>query len=158
VIELLQASLNGYGPNTLDKAQAARWKKAYDAGDEEAFCRLFGPQALQENLEEFLGYFMIRKVFASQELLRSAGTVAKKLANHCHQHGFAGEDERAVAVERGAQASRDLPRAEQLATALFDLSRATPSFDPDELTSARTDQGHRRHRAHDPHRDLEHDH
>ena len=134
VIELLQDSLNGYGPNTLDKVEAARKKKAYDAGDEEAFCRLFGPEELLENLDEFLGYFMIRKVFASQELLRSAGTVAKKLANWCHQHGYVGDDERAVAVERGADASRDLPRAEQLATLLFDLSRATPSFDPDELT------------------------
>lgn len=135
VIELLRDSLNGYGPNSLDKADLARWKKTYDAGDEEAFCRLFGPEELLGNLDEFLGYFMVRKVIAGQELLRSAGTVAKKLANWCHQNGYASDAERALAAERGGKAARDLPRAEQLATLLFDLSRATPSFDPDELAT-----------------------
>ena len=133
VIELLQDSLNGYGPNSLGAAQSARWKKAYDAGDEEAFCRLFGPEELLANLDEFLGYFMVRKVFASQELLRSAGTVAKKLANWCYEHGYVSGEERDLAVERGADGSQDLPRAERLATLLFELSRTTPSLDPDEL-------------------------
>lgn len=135
VIELLRDSLNGYGHDSLGTADLKRWKKAYDAGDEEAFCRLFGPEELLANLDEFLGYFMVRKVFAGQELLRSAGTVAKKLADWCHEHGYASEDERTVAVARGAKAARDLPRAEQLATLLFELSRDTPSFDPAELAS-----------------------
>ena len=44
-----------------------------------------------ENLGEFLGYFMVRKVVAGQELLRAAGTVTKKLARWLHDQGFIDE-------------------------------------------------------------------
>jgi len=80
VVELLRHSLNGYGPNALGQAEHRRWEKAFDSGDEEAFCHLFGPERIVGHLSEFLGYFMVRKVIAGQELLRSAGTVTKRLA------------------------------------------------------------------------------
>jgi hypothetical protein len=50
-----------------------------------------------------------------------------------YEHGDVGEDEAKDAVERGAEAARDLPRAERLATLLYEQSRATPHFDPDAL-------------------------
>lgn len=134
VVDLLRHSLNGYGPNTLDKTDHKRWEKAF-AHDEEAFCHLFGPEHILGHLSEFLGYFMVRKVWASQELLRSAGTVTKRLARWLYEHGYVSDDERELAVEQGNQAARDLPRAERLANLLYDQSRATPSFDPDDLGS-----------------------
>jgi hypothetical protein len=80
-----------------------------------------------------LGYFMVRKVWASQELLRSAGTVTKKLATWLFEHGYVSADEREHAVEQGGRAARKLPRAERLANLLYDQSRSTPSFDADAL-------------------------
>lgn len=133
VVELLRDSLNGYGPNTLDKADEKRWRKAYDGGDEEAFCHLFGPERIVDHYGEFLGYFMVRKVWASQELLRSAGTVTKKLAAWLHEHGYVSADEREDAVEQGSRAARNLPRAERLANLLYNQSRSTPPFDADAL-------------------------
>ncbi len=133
VVDLLRHSLNGYGPNGLQKADHQRWQKTFDAGDEEAFCHLFGPERIVDHFGEFLGYFMVRKVWASQGLLRSAGTVTKKLAGWLHEHGYVSADEREDAVEQGAQASRGLPRAERLANLLYEQSRSTPSFDPDTL-------------------------
>jgi hypothetical protein len=133
VVELLRDSLNGYGPNTLDKADEKRWRKAYDAGDEEAFCHLFGPERIVDHYGEFLGYFMVRKVWASQELLRSAGTVTKKLAAWLFEHGYVSADEHEDAVEQGGRAARNLPRGEHLANLLSDQSRSTPSFDADAL-------------------------
>ena len=133
MVELLCDSLNGYGPNTLDKADEKRWRKAYDAGDEEAFCHLFGPERIIDHFGEFLGYFMVRKVWASQELLRSAGTVTKKLAGWLHEHGYVSADEREDAVEQGNRAARNLPRAERLANLLYDQSRSTPPFDAEAL-------------------------
>lgn len=85
VVELLRHSLNGYGPNALDQAEHRRWEKVFDSGDEEAFCHLFGPERILGHLSEFLGYFMVRKVIAGQELLRSAGTVTKRLAEWLYQ-------------------------------------------------------------------------
>jgi hypothetical protein len=91
VVELLSDCLNGYAYQSLDEVDRTRWEAAYDAGDEEAFCRLFGPYQIVGNLSEFLGYFMVRKVIAGQELLRAAGTVTKKLASWLHDQGFIDE-------------------------------------------------------------------
>lgn len=133
VVELLCDSLNGYGPNTLDKADEKRWRKAYDAGDEEAFCHLFGPARIIDHFGEFLDYFMVRKVWASQELLRSAGTVTKKLAGWLFEHGYVSAEEREDAVEQGSRAAKDLPRAERLANLLYEQSRSTAPFDANAL-------------------------
>ena len=86
-----------------------------------------------EHFGEFLGYFMVRKVLASQELLRSAGTVTKKLAGWLFEHGYVSSDEREDGVEQGSRAARNLPRAERLANLLYEQSRSTPPFDPDAL-------------------------
>jgi hypothetical protein len=119
VVDLLRHCLNGYGPNMLDEPDRKRWEKAFE-DDEEAFCRLFGPEHILSEADEFLGYFMVRKVMAGQDLLRSAGTVIRKLASWLHEHGHVGEDARDLAVDRGAKASRDLPRAERLASLLYE--------------------------------------
>lgn len=129
VVELLCDSLNGYAYESLDKADRKRFDEAYRAGDEEAFCHLFGPEYILENLGEFLGYFMVRKVIAGQELLRSAGTVTKKLATWLYEQGYVGDDEREMAVERAADAAHDLPRAERLASLLYDQRRAMSDVD-----------------------------
>jgi len=136
VVELLRHSLNGYAPNTLDKGEHKRWTRAFEAGDDDAFCHLFGPEHILGNVSEFLGYFMIHKVMANQELLRSAGTVTKKLATWLYEQHYVSDEERGIAVERGTDAARDLPRAERLATLLYDQSRHTPSFDPEDHGAA----------------------
>lgn len=132
VVELLRHSLNGYAPNTLDEGEHKRWRRAFEAGDEDAFCHLFGPEHILGNVSEFLGYFMIHKVMAGQELLRSAGTVTKKLATWLYERHYVSGEERGIAVERGTDAARDLPRAERLAALLYDQSRHTPAFDPED--------------------------
>jgi hypothetical protein len=124
VIELLRHSLNGYAYTSLDNDDTKRFEEASRAGDEEAFCHLFGPEHILGHLGEFLGYFMVRKVMGGQELLRSAGTVTKKLAGWLYAQGYVSDDEREGAVERGTEASRDLPRAERLASLLYDQSRS----------------------------------
>jgi hypothetical protein len=133
VVSLLRSSLNGYAYQSLDGLEEKRWRKAFDAGDEEAFTRLFGPEKIVENLGEFLGYFMVRKVVAGRELLRAAGTVTKNLASWLHEQGYISEDERADAVERGGDAARELPRADRLGELLHDEMVKTPPFDPDDI-------------------------
>ncbi len=136
VVELLRYSLNGYAPNTLDKRGHQRWERAFEAGDEDAFCHLFGPERIPGHFSEFLGYFMIHKVMAGQELLRSAGTVTKKLATWLYEQHYVSDQERGIAVAQGTEAARDLPWAERLASLLYDQSRRTPSCGPDNLGAA----------------------
>jgi len=130
VISLFRDCMNGYGPNALGGGDYARWKKAFDGGDFEAYCHLLGPGYILGNVDEFLGYFMIRKVMAGQELLRAAGTVTKKLAAWLCENGYAGEDARDRAAEAGTAAARDLPRAEELAALLYRQSRAARFLGP----------------------------
>lgn len=125
IVGLLRSCLNGYGHQSLSGAEADRWRAAFDAGDEEAFTRLCDPQQIVENYGEFLGYFMIRKVAASQQELKAAATVTKKLARWLAQHDYIEKEAADDAHERAADAGRDLPRADKLGEHLFRLTRQT---------------------------------
>ena len=123
IVELLRDCLNHYGYQSLDAREQARLQAAY-ADDDQAFVRLFGADQILDNLGEFLGYFMVRKVMAGEELLRAAGTVTKRLAKWLGAHGHIGAGSEAIAVERAADAGRDLPNAERLASVLCDHAAA----------------------------------
>jgi hypothetical protein len=124
VIDLLQHSLNRYAANSLDKGKYALWEQHFDAegAHHGEFCDIFGPEHILPNVGEFLNYFMIRKVMAGQDLMRASGTVTKKLAKWLAAKGYATADEAGDAVERGAAAARDLPRAEKLAALLYQFT------------------------------------
>ena len=106
VVELLSHCLNGYAYQDLNEVDRKRWEKAFDAGDEDAFCRIFGAGHIVENLGEFLGYFMVRKVIAGQELIAAAGTVTKKLARWLHDQDLRPARPRLRAVDHRAQDDR----------------------------------------------------
>lgn len=125
IVDLLRIYLNTYGHQSLTGTTADGWRAAFDAGDEDAFTRLCGPQQIVENYGEFLGYFMIRKVIASQDELKAAATVTKKLARWLDQHGYLAGDVADDAYQRAAEAGRDLPRADQLGEHLFRLAQRT---------------------------------
>ena len=120
VVELLQHSLNNYAYVGLSGGDAKRFDDRYNAtGDaHREFCDLFGPEHILPNVDEFLNYFMVRKVMAGQSLLRAAGTVTKKLATWLAEQGYADAQAVAVAEQQGAAATRDLPKAAALATRL----------------------------------------
>lgn len=130
VIRLLRSSLDNYGPNSLDTGERRRWEAAFEE-DDEAFCHLFGPEKIPEHLGEFLGYFMIRKVFASQELLKASGTVTKKLVRWLQTRGYIDEEAAGDAVERAHDARRELPIADRLGDLLHDAATAAPPLDPE---------------------------
>ena len=120
VVELLQHHLNGYAYLSLEEFDAKRFERLQRAtGDaQREFCQIFGPEHILPNVGEFLGYFMVRKVVASRALLRAAGTVTKRLAAWLAEQGYADAEDVEVATERGAQAARELPKADALASRL----------------------------------------
>ncbi|MGH2742188.1 MAG: hypothetical protein ACRDN8_06825 [Thermoleophilaceae bacterium] len=131
VVELLRHSLNGYGHSSLDRDERRRFEAAYEAGDEQAFCHLFGPEKIPEHLGEFLGYFMVRKVMAGQELLRASGTVTRKLVQWLEANGHVDAVEARQAEEHASNASRDLPLADRLGEILHDVAASAPHLDLD---------------------------
>jgi hypothetical protein len=133
VVDLLCSSLNNYAHDGLSRSERRLFMEAYDAGDEQAFCHLFGPEKIPEHLGSFLGYFMVRKVFAGRELLRAAGTVTRRLVEWLERNEFVDADVAAVAVERAKRAARELPRADRLGELLVDLSEVDPPDGLEEL-------------------------
>lgn len=133
VIRLLRHCLERYGYESLEGADRTRFEKAFATGDEEAFCRGFGPEHILGHLGVFLYYFMVHKVTANKMLLRRAGRVAGALATFLYENGSVSEAERADAVDQAARATQVLPRAEALADLLYKKSSEIPDFDPAEL-------------------------
>jgi hypothetical protein len=123
-LELLRHGLDGYGYQNLSRADRDRWSAAFDDGDEAAFCGMFGARELARYLDEFLGYFLIRKVsMPEEEVVQTIEDV----------RGFvewlADERELAPVAARKAlggiaAASVDLLSAERLGRLLDEIARA----------------------------------
>lgn len=109
----------------MSEDEDERWQAAFDAGDEDAFAALFGPEEIVGIYGEFLGYFMIRKVAASQDELKAAATVTKKLARWLERHDYVDNVAAGDAHERATEAGHDLPRVEKLGDHLYRLAQRT---------------------------------
>ncbi len=133
IVDLLQLSLNRYAYSSLSEPERRRFEAAYEAGDEQAFCHLFGPEKIPEHLGSFLGYFMVRKVIAGRELLRAAGPVTKRLVRWLKREWCIEPEVAAEAIERAARAGRELPRADKLGERLYELADAAPPAGLEEL-------------------------
>ncbi len=131
VIQLLRDCMNGNGHTSLSEFERKRFEKAYDAGDDEAFCHLFGPELIPEQIGQFFDWFVIRKVMAGQELLKACGTVTKKLGRWLETNSYVDAAAAADMRDRGADAGDELPRAAKLSVLLFEETRRVPHFDPD---------------------------
>lgn len=123
VIELFRHFLNAYGHQELDSsAEIALYEKLYLRKKLE-FCSIFGPDKVLSGLPTFLNYFMIRKVMASEALLRAAGTVSKKIIRWLLENDYIGEEQAADAILLATEASKELPAAERLARLLYDYTQ-----------------------------------
>ncbi|MDY0038839.1 MAG: hypothetical protein RBS57_00890 [Desulforhabdus sp.] len=123
VIDLLRHCLNGYGYHELDNSSdVALYEKLYFHKNLE-FCVIFGPGKILPSLSNFLNYFMIRKVMASEALLQAAGTVTKKLLKWLEDRGYIDREQAVKGSRIAAEAARELPAAERLARLLYDYAQ-----------------------------------
>jgi hypothetical protein len=82
------------------------------------YCGTYGADDITSGFSEFLGYFMPHKVIASNETMKAAGTVVKKLARWLVAQGHAEDDE--AVLGRVRETARDLPASQKLLDALND--------------------------------------
>lgn len=120
VVELLQHFLDSEGYLSLGKADEKRFWRLYNAkGDEHReFCEIFGPEHILPHIGGFLDWFIPRKVVAGKDFLRTAGTVTKRLGAWLAAKGHAEAEDAEEAMEDGARAARNLPKAAELASLL----------------------------------------
>jgi hypothetical protein len=148
IVGLLEHCLNNYAYNSLDKAEEEIFDRLYNAkgAEHREFCEVFGPEHILPNVGEFLDYFMIRKVMASKETLRAAGTVTKKLAKWLAEEDYVETEDAEMAAERGGDAARELPEAAELAADLADFAEGQEGEDEGDVieghfTLTRVDPG-----------------
>lgn len=123
VIDLLRHCLNGYGYHELDNSSdIALYEKLYFQKNRE-FCVIFGPDKILPSLSNFLNYFMIRKVMASETLLQATGTVTKKLIKWLEEGGYIDKEYAARGFRIATEAARELPAAERLARLLYEFAQ-----------------------------------
>jgi hypothetical protein len=149
-LELLWMHLNGYGHSELSPAELRRFERAFEGGDQEAFCHLFGPEKMLEQIPHFLYWFMLRKVFARESDLLAAATTSRKLVRWLVERGYARGEAADRALEAATSARADLPAADRLARVLHDHTGGMFGPEPPEpgarivedyLTIERTEPG-----------------
>jgi hypothetical protein len=134
VIDLLRHCLNGYGHHELVRSsELTLFEKLYFQKNLE-FCAIFGPDKIVSSLHNFLNYFMIRKVVASEALLQASGTVTRKLVRWLEEGEYISKEAASEGDRIAYEAAKELPAAERLARLLYGFAqRYAPRHWTDEL-------------------------
>jgi hypothetical protein len=150
IIDLFTRSLNGYAYESLSPLDRKRWERAFNSGDEDAYCKLFGADKIPGEVGAFVGNFMIRKVAAPSTVVASTGPVITDLLDWLVEQGLVKPEDVADAKERADAAGSDLPQAEKLAGLLYELAErstvnvhelADEDYVEDHLTISRVESG-----------------
>lgn len=150
IIDFFRRSLNGYAYESLSQFDRERWDRAFNAGDEDAYCKLFGADKIPAEVGGFVGYFMTRKVAAPRAIIAATGRVISDLLDWLVEQGYLRPADVVEARERAQAVGSDLPRAEKLAGLLYDLAErsdvdaqtlADEDYVEDFLTISRVEPG-----------------
>jgi hypothetical protein len=125
IVQLLEHCLDSYGYGFLSEAESQLYDRLYEYKKLD-FCSIFGPEKIVMALPTFLGDFMIRKVAASESLLRYSGTVTKRLMKWLGDNGFISKAKAKKAMSYASEASKALPAAERLARMLYEYAHTHP--------------------------------
>lgn len=121
IVGLFQSCMDGYGHQWLSDEEAKLFQREYNRNEEQgSFCNLFGPERILENLDDFLGWFLIRKTMASKSTLEATPTVLRKLVDWLVERDFVSRDAADGASELLDQAG-SLAKAEAFSSQLYEL-------------------------------------
>ncbi|WP_436777184.1 hypothetical protein [Yinghuangia sp. YIM S09857] len=90
VVDMLAAYLNRYAFATLNVADRKEWDDAYESGDAEAFCNLFGVRKLVAGIKPFHGEHLTTRLHAPEMVQEHALTVTTELADWLSSQGHRG--------------------------------------------------------------------
>jgi hypothetical protein len=112
IIHLFRSYLESYWPGHDQKEYQAITKA------KGTYCETFGAEDMTAGFSGFLDYFMPHKVIGSDDTMKAAGTVIKKLAKWLAEKGYADDDD--TLTEEVRAAARDLPATQKLLNRLGD--------------------------------------
>lgn len=151
VVALLRNHLNDYAYQGLSNTDRILFERhSSKEGDQHrSFCQIFGPEKIIYELDQFLGYSIIRKSMVSETLKRAAGTVAKRLSKWLGEQDYIDDELAQAGIEKSAGTVQNIPRAEKAADKLYeclykgDLDHVHEDdfLDFDQYTIVRTEPG-----------------
>jgi hypothetical protein len=129
-LSLLRAGLEGYGYQYLTATERPRWHPD-DGEDGRTFCELFGARVLAKYIDEFLGYFMIRKVGCHADQVAEIIEDVRGFVAWLAETGELPPVAARKALGRLARGSDEVPAAERLSELLYGIAtRNKDSYRP----------------------------
>lgn len=126
--ELFMDCMNGYAHQSLSRDEEELFDQYYnlEGKDHKEFCQLFGPDKITENVGEFVGYFLIRKVMMPGDQMAEAATVVAELCKWLVEQNIVSTTDARDAIEKAERAAQQLPRAEDANRIIWELSQKCP--------------------------------
>lgn len=127
-IELFMHCMNGYGHQSLSKEENKIFDHYYDleGNEHREFCQVFGPDKIVENVGEFVGYFLIRKVMMPGDEMGLTASVVAQFCKWLSEKGFVTEAQANEGTERASRAAQVLPRAEDANRLIWEQAQKCP--------------------------------
>ncbi|MCA1707303.1 MAG: hypothetical protein LC808_30170 [Actinobacteria bacterium] len=132
VLSYFRSCMDGYGHQWLSDEEAELFDREYGLDEEVgSFCNLFGPEKILENLDDFVGWFLVRKAMPSKSTLQATPAVLRKLVRWLVEEGHVPWDPADGSAELLEEAG-SLAKAEEFSSRLYDLMEAGPMDSPTE--------------------------
>jgi len=119
ILELFTIYLNNLAIHSLDESDRLIFERNFIEGRKE-FCDIFSPDILNaSHFEEFMDYYMIRKVYTSNSLLKAVGVVLKKYVKWLYEHRYMSEVKFQESFEIIKDLKGDLPQSGKLSDLIY---------------------------------------
>ena len=127
-LELFMGSMNGYAYQLLSKHESALFDHYLELEGKahKEFCQIFGPEKIAENVGEFVGYYLIRKVMLPGDEM---GLAAKAVSEFCAwlaKKNIAPAQAANEAAALAATAAKILPCAEDANRLIWQAAQKCP--------------------------------
>jgi hypothetical protein len=133
-LELLQGCLNGYAYQSLGRAEARLFDRLFNAEGSEhrEYCGMFGPEKIVPELNQFFGWFLVRKVSARPEDLEAVTRDTWQFVEWLGKQGYITRKAAAEGTALAEQATGTLPRAAAAADLLYEHLQRQATDEPEE--------------------------
>jgi hypothetical protein len=120
VADLIASHLDSYAYERLSTVDREWWEERWNDDEEAgAFSRLFGPEWIVTCMDDFLGWFVIRKVASSPSDNGVYASLCAELIEWMAMEGLTRGDEASPALDRAHRATEELPLAGELGELLY---------------------------------------
>jgi len=113
VVNIFMHYLNSYAYLRLGKDDAERFDTLYNKEGKE-YCEIFGPEYIGDfEVEDFLSDYVIRKVSAGVDFMKTAVRVTNKLVKWLHANGYMEDEDYQETEENVRELKSEVPEAKE---------------------------------------------